>query len=118
MHAKVVAIDIGCDGHGFEQADEQLVDLLIVELLQDLRPEREVFSHGTRLVIASEHDDVARVVELEAEEEDGDFEGEDAPVDVVAQEKKVCPVHGTKSRNSNFSGQLLLGRHLGEKDKI
>ena len=117
MHAKVVAIDIGCDGHGLEQADEELVDLLIVELLQDLRPEREVLSHGTRLVVASEHDDVAWVVELEAEEEDGDFEGEDTPVDVVAQEKKVCPVHGTKSRNSNFSGQLLLGRHLGGKIK-
>ena len=118
MHAKVVAIDIGCDGHGLEQADEELVDLLIVELLQDLRSECKVLSHSTRLVVTSEHDNVAWEVELEAEEEDGDFEGEDASVNVVAQEKKVCPVHGTKSRNSNFSGQLLLGRHLGGKDQI
>ena len=66
-------------------------------------------------MVSSEHDDVAWVVELEAEEKDADFEGEDAPVDVVAQEKKVGPVHGTKSRNLNFSGQLLLGRHIEER---
>ena len=118
MHAEIVTVDIGGDWHSFKASNEELVDLLIVELLQDLRSEREVLSHGTRLVVASEHDDVARVVELEAEEEDGDFEGEDSPVDVVAQEKKVCPVHGTKSRNSNFSGQLLLGRHLRSKNQI
>ena len=35
VHAKVVSVDVGGDGHGLEAGDEELVDLLIVELLKD-----------------------------------------------------------------------------------
>lgn len=73
MHAKIITVDIGSNGHGFEETNEQLVNLLIVELLQDLRAESEVLSHGARLVISTQHDNVTRVVELETEEEDADF---------------------------------------------
>ena len=62
MHAKVVPIDICGDGHGFKQANEKLVNFLVMELLQDLLPEREVLGHGAWLVIPAEHDHVARVV--------------------------------------------------------
>ena len=46
MHAKVVPIDICSDGHGFKQANEKLVNFLVMELLQYLLPEREVLGHG------------------------------------------------------------------------
>ena len=90
MHAKVVTIDISGDGHGLEALDEQLVDLFVVELLEDLGAEGEMLSHGSRLVIASKHDNVTWVVQLEAEEEDADFKGEDAAIDVITEEEQVC----------------------------
>ena len=90
MHAKVVTIDISGDGHGLEALDEQLVDLFVVELLKDLGAEGEMLSHGSRLVIASKHDNVTWVVQLEAEKEDADFKGEDAAIDVITEEEQVC----------------------------
>ena len=45
MHAKVVSIDVGSDGHGLETANKLLVNLLIVKLLKDFRAERKVLSH-------------------------------------------------------------------------
>lgn len=93
VHAKVVPVDIGSDGHGFEALDEKLVDLLIVELLKDFRPESEMLRHRARLVVAAEHDDLAGIVELEAEEEDADFKRENTAIDVVAKEEQICPKH-------------------------
>lgn len=87
MHAQVVAIDVGCDRHAFETADEELVDFLVVELVQDLSSEREVLSHSTRLVISAQHNHVLGVSELEAEKENADFEREDTSVNVISKEK-------------------------------
>ena len=67
MHAKIVSVDIGRDWHGLEAADESLVDVLIVELLKDLRSEREVLCHSSGLVVTSEHNDVLGVVQLHAQ---------------------------------------------------
>ena len=64
MHAKVVSIDVGSDGHGLEAANKALVNFLVVELLKDFRAEGEVFRHCARLVISAKHDNVARIVEL------------------------------------------------------
>lgn len=89
MHAKVVSIDIGGDGHGFEAADESLVDVLIVEFLKDLRSEREVLCHSSGLVVTSEHNDVLGVVQFEAEKENAHFKREDATIDVISQEQKI-----------------------------
>ena len=95
MHAKIVTVDISCDWHCLEALNEQLIDLLIVELLEDLRSEGEMLSHRTRLVVTAEHDDLARVVQLEAEEEDTDLQGEDASVNIIAKEEQI----GAMSRN-------------------
>ncbi len=66
MHAKVVAIDIGTDGHSLEAFDELLVYfLIVVEFLQDFLSECKVLGHGSRLVIAAEHDHITGEVELE-----------------------------------------------------
>ena len=73
MHAKIITINVGCDGHRFEALDEELIDFLIVELLQDFRSECEVLCHGARLMITSQHHNLAWVVQLEAEEEDEDL---------------------------------------------
>ena len=73
MHAKIVTIDISSNWHCLEALDEQLVDLLVVELLEDLRSEGEMLSHRTRLVVTAEHDDLTGVVQLEAEEEHTDL---------------------------------------------
>ena len=64
MHAKVVTIDVCGDGHGFEEANKELVDFLVVELLQDLLPEREMLSHGARLVIAAQQENFIRSLKL------------------------------------------------------
>lgn len=48
-----------------------------------------MLGHGARFVVASEHDHVARVVELEAEKEYAHFERIDTSIDVVAKEQKA-----------------------------
>ena len=73
MHAKIVTVDIRSDWHCLEALNEHLVDLFIVELLEDFGPEGEVLGHGARLVVAAEHDHLAREVKLQAEEEHADF---------------------------------------------
>ena len=45
MHAQVVAVDVGRDGHGLEGVNEFLVDVLLSKLLEDLTPEGEMLSH-------------------------------------------------------------------------
>ena len=60
-----------------------------MELLEDLGPEGKVLRHGTRLMITSQHIHVAREVDLQAEEEHADFEGEDTTIYVIAEEKKI-----------------------------
>ena len=96
MHAKVITVDVSSDRHRFEALDEEVVDVLIMELLKDFRPEGEVLCHGTRLVVSSEHYHVAWEVYLQAEEEDTDFEGEDTTINVVTKEKKISPAHSVK----------------------
>ena len=91
MHAKVVTIDVCGDGHGFEKANKELVDLLVVELLKYFGSESEMLCHGTRLMVAPEHDHLSRVVQLQAEQKHADFQRENSPVYVVAQEKEICP---------------------------
>ena len=86
MHAKIVSIDIRSDRHGFEQFDEEFIDLFIMELLQDLRSESEVLRHSTRLVISAKHDHITRIIQLQTEEENADFKGEDASVNIIAKE--------------------------------
>ena len=96
MHAKIISIDIRSDRHGFEALDEHFINLLIVELLKYFGPERKMFRHGARLMISSQHDNLAWIVKLEAEEEDADFEGENAPINVVTEEEQVRPKHDLK----------------------
>ena len=72
MHAEVVSINVGSDGHGLEAADEALVDFLVVELLEDLGAEGEVFRHCARLVISAEHDNIAGIVQLYAKLGEGE----------------------------------------------
>ena len=104
MHAKVVTIDVCGDGHGFEKANKELVDLLVMELLKDFGSECEVLSHSSRLVVATEHYYVARVVKLnfmqkiyqqathyytylKTEKEAANLEREDTSINIVAKEK-------------------------------
>ena len=100
MHAKVVTIDVCGDGHGFEEANKELVDFLVVELLQDLLPEREMLSHGARLVIAAQHDHISRVVELQAEEKDAHLQRKNTAVHIITQEKQVRSIQKMKIRCS------------------
>ena len=65
MHAQVVSINVSSDRQCFEGVDEELINFFF-ELLEDFEPKGEVLSHGTALVISSEHDDALRVVELAA----------------------------------------------------
>ena len=67
MHAKVVTIDVGSDGHAFKNVDKHLVNFLLLELLQNLVAESEMLSHGTALVVAAEHDHLLGEVQLESE---------------------------------------------------
>ena len=104
MHAEIVTVDIGGDWHSFKASNEELVDLLIMELLKDFGSECEVLSHSTRLVVATEHDYIARVVKLnfmqkiyqqathyytylKTEKEAANLEREDTSVNIVAKEK-------------------------------
>jgi len=91
VHAKVVTVDVGGDGHRLEALDEHVVDLLVLELLEDLGAESEMLGHRSRLVVASQHGHVSREVDLEAKEEDADLEREDAAIYVVSQEEQIGP---------------------------
>jgi len=70
MHAKIVAIDISSNGHGFKCVDKHFVDLFVLKLLENFLAEREMLSHGSAFVVASEHDNCFGVVELKREQED------------------------------------------------
>jgi len=62
MHAQIVTVDVGRDGHGLESVNEFLVDVLLSELLEDLTPEGEVLSHCSRFVVATQHNHCFREV--------------------------------------------------------
>ena len=64
MHAQVVTVDIGGDGHGFERVDELFIDVLLLEFLEDFASEGKVLSHGSGLVVAAQHDHLFREVKL------------------------------------------------------
>jgi len=86
MHAKVVTVDVGSNRHGFEAFNKEIVDMFVVELLQDLLTERKVLRHGSRLVIATQHHHIFWEVDLEAEEEDTNFERKDSTINIVSEE--------------------------------
>lgn len=65
MHAKIVSVNIRSDRQCFEGVDKELINFFF-ELLEHFEPEGEVLSHGTALVISSEHDNALRVVDLAA----------------------------------------------------
>jgi len=88
MHRQVLFRDVTGDGHGIEDLHEQVVDFDI-KALHDFVAEGESLSHVTRLVIASQKDNVFREVQFYREEEDAHLDALNASVNVVAQEEIV-----------------------------
>jgi len=48
-----------------------------------------MFRHGATFVISAQHNYIFGVIKLEAEQENADFEGKYASINIVAQEKQV-----------------------------
>ena len=88
MHRQVLLADRARDGHRIENFHEQVIDFNI-EALQDFVAEGESFGHVSRLVIASQHDDVSWEVLLDGEEQNADLDPLDATIDIVTQEEIV-----------------------------
>jgi len=88
MHSQILLRDVAADWHCIENLHEQVVDFDI-EALHDLVPKSESFGHVSRLVIASQHDDVSWEVLLDGEEQNADLDPLDAAIDIVTQEEIV-----------------------------
>ena len=92
MHAEIVGIDVTSDWQTLKGIDESFVNtLVIVVLIHDLLSEGEVLSHGSALVVSSQHRDVFWVCDFERVKENENFERVVTSVDIVTKEKKVGP---------------------------
>ena len=65
MHAEVVSVDIGCQGHGLKGVNKQFVEFFVTEFMKDFSSKCEMLSHGAAFVISTQHDDIFRVVNLQ-----------------------------------------------------
>ena len=69
-----------------------------MELLKYFGSESEMLSHGSRLMVAPEHDHLSRVVQFKAEQKHAHLQRKNSPVNVVAQEKEICPTMKVKHK--------------------
>ena len=83
MHSQVLFWDIASDGHGIENLHEQIVDFDI-KALQNLIAERKGLCHVTRLVIASQKDNVLGEIHFYCEQEDTHLNSLNTSVDIVS----------------------------------
>ena len=69
-----------------------------MELLKYFGSESEMLSHCSRLMVAPEHDHLSRVVQFKAEQKHAHLQRKNSPVNVVAQEKEICPTMKVKHK--------------------
>ena len=69
-----------------------------MELLKYFGSESEMLSHGSRFMVAPEHDHLSRVVQFKAEQKHAHLQRKNSPVNVVAQEKEICPTMKVKHK--------------------
>ena len=88
MHCQIFLRYVAADRHVIKNVHEKLIDLKI-KALQNLISEREGLSHIARLVVTSQHDNVAREILFDCEKKNANLNSEDTTVDVISKEKIV-----------------------------
>ena len=85
MHCQIFLRNVAPDRHIIKNIHEKLIDLKIIAL-QNLISERESLSHISRLVVTSQHDNVAGEVLFDCEKQNANFDSEDTTIDVISKE--------------------------------